>query len=330
MTAQRLLPPSFYLLVLLLSSLNLNAQTVTDIDGNVYPVVSIGSQKWMGMNLRTTRFSDGSPITNAGYNNWYYIPLSEPRYAEPLIPPNTTDTLALGYWYNYPAAGDPRNICPQGWHVATDADWHKMVKYLDPNADTSSLVTLESSIAGGMLKDTAMWISPNAGATNSTGFSAIPVSDISGSIVWPAGHVCCQGMNASFWCGGPAWVPGTTCYYRYLDYMQPVISRNTDNYSNGKSIRCVCDTLTTTSVQEYLPNDQLNLCPNPATDWIRISSKAGQLGRILIFDQLGTLVVEETSAADSKNIDISSFADGIYLIVLTQYAKSIRFVKTGS
>lgn len=311
---------------ILLSAI-VNAQTVTDFDGNVYPVVTIGNQKWMAQNIRTTHFSDGSTITNAGFNNWYYFPLNDARYCEPIIPPNTTDTSALGFWYNYPAAGDSRNICPQGWHVATDAEWYQMVHYLDPNSDTSSLTTLESEIAGGMLKDTVLWISPNVGATNSTGFSAIPVSDISASIIWPAGYVCCQGGNASFWCGGTTWVPGTTCYYRYLDYMQANITRNTDNYSNGKSIRCVCDTLAVTSIQENQFLEKLQVYPNLAIDRITVSATNKSLGKIIIYNTLGGIVYTTTSIDNSKLIDVSHFSSGLYFVALPDLNRTIKIIR---
>lgn len=315
----------FYLLCFLSLSKHVIAQTITDYDGNVYPVVTIGTQKWMAMNLRATHFSDGSPITNAGYNNWYYFPLYEPRYSEPLIPPNTIDTLALGLWYNYPAAGDTRNVCPKGWHVATDADWFKLIRFLDPNSDTST--TMESAVAGGLLKDTALWVAPNTGATNSTSFSAIPVSDISGSILWPAGHVCCQGLNASFWCGGPPWSPGQLCLYRYLWYWQASVDRNNDDYSNGKSIRCVCDTLVTTLVNDIDADYHLRIYPIPSTDRISVSLDSRILGRINILNGIGQLVYTTLANVSSKELDISFLSKGIYIMILPDNNRSLRFVK---
>jgi uncharacterized protein (TIGR02145 family) len=317
------------LAISLLISVEAKSQTIIDYDGNVYPVVTIGNQKWMATNLRVSHFNDGSPITNAGYNNWYFFPLNEPRYCEPIIPPNTIDTLALGYWYNYPAAGDTRKICPQGWHVATDADWYHLVHFLDPNSDTSSSNTLESTIAGGMLKDTIMWLSPNAGATNSTGFSGIPVSDISGSILWPAGYVCCQGMNASFWCGGPQWTPGLNCYYRYLDYNQSNILRNIDDYSNGKSIRCVCDTLTTATSLEEHNNEYVLIYPNPMNDKfiISLSVKGQVIGNVLIYNSLGEIVYKNKLVNNQETINISDLPNGIYHVNLQDLNRLFRIIK---
>ncbi len=303
------------------------AQNVTDIDGNVYPVITIGTRKWMAENLRTTRFSDGSPITNAGYGNWYFLPLNEPRYCEPITLPEWSDTLRLGYWYNYPAVGDARNICPQGWHVATDAEWYAMALYLDPEADTSSAFTLESATAGGMLKDTALWLAPNVGATNSTGFSALPVSDISGFIAWPAGHVCCQSMNAAFWCGGPEWYPGLTCRYRFLDYMQANMTRNNDDYANGKSVRCVCDTLGIASLEEHDSSDGVILFPNPATNFLTVFQPMEKFGSYAIYNALGVWVLGGYTADDRVRLDVSFLPDGLYVVQLSDGMKTIKWIK---
>ncbi len=100
--------------------------TVNDIDGNTYNKVRIGSQIWMGENLKTTRLNDGMEV------------------------PNVTDTLAwsemkgMGYcWYNNDVANkniygalynwftvNTSQLCPAGWHVPTDADWSTLETYL--------------------------------------------------------------------------------------------------------------------------------------------------------------------------------------------------------
>lgn len=315
------------LLALLFSSaLQTSAQTVTDYDGNIYPVIRIGSQQWMGMNLRATHFSDGSPITDSGLDNWYYFPFDEPRYSWPYIPPDfTEDTLALGLLYNYPAAGDPRNICPEGWHVPTDAEWFDMIRFLDPLSDT--LTTLESAIAGGMLKDTVLWIAPNTGATNATSFAALPVGDIPASITPPAAYFCCSGGNTSWWCGGPAWVPGVICYYRYLSAFEAGINRNTDNYSNGKSIRCVCDTLVTTAIHESGDRMQISLYPNPAQEHIMLDAGKQLLGPVAVYDVFGTLVSRSFSLEATLRLDISGLADGLYFVELSRHAVRMKFIK---
>lgn len=323
----RMKPLSISLLALAaVISVCTDAQTVTDIDGNVYPVVTIGTQKWMAQNIRATHFNDGSPLTNMDAGNWFTPPWNAPRYCQPLVPPGTTDSLALGFWYNFSTAGDPRNICPSGWHVATDEDWSKMVQYLDPNADTTGSTTMESAIAGGMLKDTVGWTPPNTGATNATGFSAIPAGAISGMIEYPAGYISGTGSTASFWCGVPAWGWGDVSYYRSVDYMSNAIVRNSDTSAHGRSIRCVCDTLETVSVGLIMPNDQLKLYPNPAGESVTLSAGNTALGKILLVNSVGSVVYCGFSREGSQRIDIAHLSEGLYVITLPDLNSSINLI----
>jgi uncharacterized protein (TIGR02145 family) len=130
---------------------------VIDIDGNVYHSVIIGNQTWMAANLRTTKYNDGSSIpiaiahdTTPGYR-WY-----------------NDDSLAnkdsYGALYNWFAVATGK-LAPQGWHVATVADWNILLNHIGKDAAT-----------GGKLKETGTthWQSPNTAATNETGFTALP------------------------------------------------------------------------------------------------------------------------------------------------------------
>ena len=135
------------------------ALTVTDADGNVYQTVVIGTQTWTTENLKTTKYNDGTPISNvtdgAVWNTlntaaycWYNNDIA-----------NKPTTGAL---YNYYVATDAK-IAPVGWHVPTEAEWQTLVDYLGGDA-----------IAGGKLKEVngTSWLGPNTGATNESKFSA--------------------------------------------------------------------------------------------------------------------------------------------------------------
>jgi uncharacterized protein (TIGR02145 family) len=135
---------------------------VKDIDGNLYSTVKIGNQVWMAENLKTTKLKYGGTIPlvtdNTAWSN-----LTTPGYCWYNNDEATNkDTYgALYNWYTISTT----NLCPMGWHVPTDIDWTTLITYLGGN-----------SVAGGKLKETgtAHWLSPNAGATNETGFTALP------------------------------------------------------------------------------------------------------------------------------------------------------------
>src|ERR1035437_4952965 len=141
----------------------LNYGTVTDIDGNVYKTITIGTQTWMAENLKTTRFNNGEAInliSNA--SSWYYYK-SQPNYCWNNND-ETTYKAAYGALYNEITISRGA-ICPSGWHVPYDVDWTTLTSYLGGE-----------SVAGGKLKETGTthWLSPNSGATNESGFSALP------------------------------------------------------------------------------------------------------------------------------------------------------------
>ncbi len=134
--------------------------TVTDIDGNVYQTVIIGTQDWMAENLRTTRYRDGSIIPNVtGFTAWSQ--LSTGAWCN--YDNNPDNDVTRGKLYNWWAAANP-NICPLGWHMPTDAEWTILTDYLGGYL-----------VAGGKMKAVSpLWQLPNIGATNESGFSGIP------------------------------------------------------------------------------------------------------------------------------------------------------------
>ncbi|MBX2972929.1 MAG: T9SS type A sorting domain-containing protein [Flavobacteriales bacterium] len=151
-----------------------DAPTVMDADGNVYPVVRIGEQCWMGTNLRTAHYSDGSAIPNVTNNNaWLQVGATG---AWSNYDNSAAHGATYGKLYNWYAATDPRGVCPMGWHVPTDAEWKQLESTLGMPADelNSAGTRGEAQNVGGMLKSTAVWNAPNTGATNETGFSGLP------------------------------------------------------------------------------------------------------------------------------------------------------------
>ena len=98
-------------------------ETVKDFDGNVYKTVKAGSQLWMAENLKVTHYRNGNPIPNVkDPKEW--IKLTSGAYCD--VNNNPDMTKVLGRLYNWYCVNDPRNLCPAGWHVPTDADWNTL------------------------------------------------------------------------------------------------------------------------------------------------------------------------------------------------------------
>jgi len=150
---------------------------VTDYDGNTYETVKIGNQIWMEENLRSTHYSDSTPIQYFSYNN------------------DTTDVKTYGRLYSSRAAvkgtafsnSNPsriQGVAPSGWHLPSQVEWEQLINYLGG-----------LNVAGGKLKEegTSHWNSPNTGATNESKFSALPAGmhDFTGIFQW-------KGQNCAF------------------------------------------------------------------------------------------------------------------------------------
>jgi uncharacterized protein (TIGR02145 family) len=134
---------------------------VTDSDGNSYRTVQIGTQCWTARNLITTTYANGDPIPEEE-NDVLWEDLTTGAYC--YYNNNSNNQAQYGKLYNWYTVIDPRNVCPAGWHVPTDTEWTVLTDHLGGTA-----------VAGGKLKGTGtLWSPPNAGATNESGFSAVP------------------------------------------------------------------------------------------------------------------------------------------------------------
>jgi len=201
--------------------------SLTDVEGNVYKTIQIGNQVWLAENLQATLFNDSTPIPNVnGTSEW--LSLKSPAYCWYAYNPSSKKTLgALYNWY----AVNTGKLCPTGWHVPTDTDWHILSLFLDPS---SVLGTTESYIAGGKMKvpNTSFWILENAGATNESGFSALGCGSIDGS-----GVPSYLGVLGSWWSATEA--DSGSGWGRSLNYEYPVLNRSGYLKEYGCSLRCI-------------------------------------------------------------------------------------------
>jgi uncharacterized protein (TIGR02145 family) len=207
--------------------------TVTDIDGNVYNVVSIGNQCWMQENLKTTRYKNGVAIPT-GLSDAQWQITTNGACAD--YDNNPTNTAVYGKLYNWYAVADPNGLCPTGWHEPEDWEWNVLVKTIDPSADTTCNGCYQSQIAGGAMKEIGLthWASPNTGATNSSGFTGLP-----GGNRFDNGTYYGIGSNGIWWSATQH--STTNAYYRALNFNDSYVTRSNYNKATGFSVRCVRD-----------------------------------------------------------------------------------------
>ena len=208
------------------------------------PNITIGTQIWSTTNLDVTTYRDGTPIPQVtDPTAWAALTTGAWCYYN-----NTTSNgTTYGKLYNwYAVAGihdaaslnNPslrKQFAPQGWHIPSDAEWSTLINFLDPTANGGE------SVAGGKMKSTGtiqagtgLWESPNAAATNESGFTGLP-----------AGYRYNNGTFNSIGYGGIWWSSSenntTFAWSRYLDSNDGDEYRNSLSKKFGFSVRCVRD-----------------------------------------------------------------------------------------
>jgi uncharacterized protein (TIGR02145 family) len=202
----------------------LKAGVIADIDNNFYNIVKIGSKWWTKENLRTTRFNDGTPL-HLGTEDEDFLNASFDAPASYCFYNNDVSYKQVyGALYNFIAASisiSEKELCPVGWHVSSYEDFWDALKFLDPSVEFPYELTM-----GGAFKEegTTHWLTPNTGATNSTGFTGLP----GGRRMGPFSGL---GEEGTWWLGFGE---------RFgLSYNSTEVYYNYDVYLGGFSIRCV-------------------------------------------------------------------------------------------
>lgn len=202
---------------------NVPGPAVVDADGNLYSTVRAGSQIWMAENLRTTKYYNGTPIPLVSdATEWHDLTTGAYCWYDN---EETVNKVTYGALYNWYAVSSG-NLCPAGWHVPTDAEWTALTLYAG-----------DQPVAGGKLKESGNghWESPNAGATNEFGFTALPAGDRG-----PDGVFYGIGLAAYWWTSTPyPFNLDEDAYYRRILNSHSQIEDNFYHKNIGASIRCV-------------------------------------------------------------------------------------------
>ena len=192
--------------------------------------VNIGNQYWRCKNLDVAHYRNGDiipQITNSAQwanlttGAWCWYNNDSATYGS-----------IYGRLYNWYAVNDSRGLAPQGWHIPSDGEWNILVKYIDPNIDTLA-TEWQITNAGGSMKEmgTLHWLSPNAGATNSSNFTALP-----GGYRSITGSFDASVMNCAAW----FWSSSENCL-RHLNNIYSDVYRSTRDKKYGFSVRCIKD-----------------------------------------------------------------------------------------
>jgi len=204
---------------------NIDGRTV-DFDNNEYERVIIDNQMWMKQNLNVTHYRNGDSIpevkdstawanlTTGAWCNYYNI---------------TANGVLFGKLYNWYAVNDPRGLAPAGWHVPSRSEFDTLIKHV------AGGIVNPSFIAGGLLKAINTWLTPNVGATDSFGFTALP----GGS------RDRVQLRFMSLYSQGGWWTsvsdsPNNAIRFTITNY-ESMIQTGSTNLRNGWSVRCIKD-----------------------------------------------------------------------------------------
>ncbi len=210
-----------------------DTSTITDVQGNTYRTIRIGEQIWMAENLAYLPSVSPSSLGSTTEPHYYVFGYEGSDTGEAMV---THNYNIYGVLYNWPAAMNGANssnsnpsgvqgVCPSGWHLPSDSEWKELVDFLGGE-----------SIAGGKLKEAGYnhWLEPNAGANNSSGFTALPGGNrgTDGLILWESyfGH----------WWSSTKY-DDSKAFLRILSYSIGDIGKSYNPFEFACSVRCVKD-----------------------------------------------------------------------------------------
>ena len=263
--------------------------SVTDFDGNIYHTVVIGNQLWLRENLKSLHYADGTQVPDAvSYNN--------------------SDSLAsiYGLLYTWQAAmknstaAGSQGVCPEGCHLPSHDEWTELETFLGG-----------FEIAGGKMKETGTghWNTPNTGATNSSGFTALPGGEYDAHQFMKFNLLK---EYAVFWTSTE--VNGSLAKERYLSY---------DNaqclpynwYKNMKySIRCIKDN--TVGINSPKENQGKIILSNPFDATLTVRGSDSYPFHVRVIDLSGRIMINRVFPGKTNTVSINTtgLPVGLYLI----------------
>ena len=192
------------------------------------PTVIIGTQTWTTKNLDVATYRNGDTIPQLQDSIAWGLLTTKGAWCYYNNDPANGTTY--GKLYNWYAVNDPRGLAPTGYHIPSDAEWSTLTTYLGG-----------TTLAGGKMKEasTLYWLSPNMGATNSSGFTGLP----GGNRTTPYGFFMGRRQNGIWWSSSEGSAPGKFMARGLVNSISNVTGFSSigESPSNGFSVRCIKD-----------------------------------------------------------------------------------------
>lgn len=219
--------------------------SMSDIEGNTYATIDIGTQVWMAENLRVTQYADGTPITELQDNGeWGALTADAQVYCWYANLQDNEDTASVLYTWaaamNGMTGSDTvavQGVCPDGWHLPSDAEWMELEMFLGMTLADAAKYEWRGSDEGVQLKETgySSWAEAPAAGSNTSGFTAVP-----GGFRSATGSFYNYNQYAAYWTATAQ--PDTEkAYLRALKFDNEKVYRQYNTRSMGFSVRCVQD-----------------------------------------------------------------------------------------
>jgi uncharacterized protein (TIGR02145 family) len=215
---------------------NLTYGTLTDVDGNEYKTIKIGTQTWMAENLRTTKYNDGTSIPNV-IDTSVWKNMTSGGYRTYNNTKNFDTIATYGCLYNGYAATKSK-LAPEGWHVPTNEEWITLENYLIANGYNYDGTKIDDKVAKSLCSRDLWEYSAKEGVPgksdyneniNKSGFTAVP----GGWYYSGTDQYLSIGFNAYFWSTST----NISIYSWLLDNSQEKIYNRYSNFAAGHSVR---------------------------------------------------------------------------------------------
>lgn len=279
-----------------------------------YPVVKIGTQWWMAENVNATLYADGTPVSYYNYNNDTAYGTVYGKLYQWQVAMNgaaSSDAIPSGV----------QGVCPTGWHLPGDTEWKQLEINLGMSQTQADSAGWRGTNEGGQLKETGTihWFNTNIGATNSTGFDALP-----GGLRNTNGSFAFAGNDGNWWSATE--ITANIGRLRHLNNMEARVYRDVKYKSYGFSVRCAKDIELSANllVNDFIANNKILIAPNPFTSQTTISfNKEQKNSTIKIMDVLGKEIRSINVIGKELIMEKGEMQAGIYFLQLIDENKNV-------